>query len=129
MTFGEKIVHFRGKKKITQKALAEILGITPTRLNYWEKDKREPDVEMIKKLADALEVSANVLIGIDEEETKKAPAPEGTEAVSRERSDRLYDALVAAGLIVEDDLVPQDIEFLGRVVDLIDVWFARKHGE
>ena len=41
MTLGEKIVYYRDKKGWTQKALAERMGITPTRLNYWEKDKTE----------------------------------------------------------------------------------------
>ena len=40
MTLGEKIVYYRDKRGLTQKALAERMGITPTRLNYWEKDKR-----------------------------------------------------------------------------------------
>lgn len=63
MTFGESIVFYRTKSGLTQRQLAEILGVTPTRLNYWEKDKRQPDVEMIKALASALHVSADVLIG------------------------------------------------------------------
>lgn len=80
MTFGERLVHYRMKKKLTQKALAENLGITPTRLNYWEKDKRQPDVEMIRLLSSVLDVSADILIGYKEDpETKKAPAPEGAE--------------------------------------------------
>ena len=80
MTFGERLVYYRTKKDLTQKALAEILGITPTRLNYWEKDKREPDVEMVRHLSEALGVSADILIGRKEDaETKKSPAPEGTE--------------------------------------------------
>lgn len=75
MTFGEKLVHYRTKKQMTQKALAEALNITPTRLNYWEKDKRQPDVEMIRQLSEVLDVSADVLIGY-KEETKKTPASE-----------------------------------------------------
>ena len=39
------------------------LGITATRLNYWEKDKREPDVAMIKKISALLDVSSDWLIG------------------------------------------------------------------
>ena len=49
---------------LTQKQLAENLGISPTRLNYYEKDKREPDVLMIKKIARELEVDPNFLLGI-----------------------------------------------------------------
>ena len=130
MTFGEKLVLFRTKKGLSQKSLAELLDITPTRLNYWEKDKREPDISMVRQLAAVLDVSANVLIGLEEaEETKKSPAPEGTEdsdKIKRERSYRLFDALVSAGLIRNDDLVADDINFLFHVLDVIDDWFSRK---
>lgn len=63
MEFGDRLVKAREKKGLNQKELAQLLGITPTRLNYWEKNKREPDVFMIKKLASELNVSADYLIG------------------------------------------------------------------
>ena len=62
-TFGERLVRAREKKNLTQKQLAEILEITPTRLNYWEKGKREPNIEMIGQLAKALDISTDSLIG------------------------------------------------------------------
>jgi len=63
MTFGQRLIEAREAKKMNQKQLAEALGITPTRLNYWEKDKRQPDVSMIQALAETLDVSADFLIG------------------------------------------------------------------
>ena len=39
-TLGKRLVKIRKEKGLTQKRLAELLDITPTRLNYWEKDKR-----------------------------------------------------------------------------------------
>ena len=62
MEFGDRLVKAREKKGLNQKELAQLLGITPTRLNYWEKNKREPDVFMIKKLAFELNVSTDYLI-------------------------------------------------------------------
>ena len=53
-TFGAHLVEAREKLSITQKQLAELLEITATRLNYWEKDKRQPDIEMIRKIAKIL---------------------------------------------------------------------------
>lgn len=66
--FGEKLVEIREQKNISQKRLAEMLGITPTRLNYWEKDKREPNITMIKQIASALNVPVSELLGIDEKQ-------------------------------------------------------------
>lgn len=66
MSFGQRLVEARKNLGITQKGLAEAIGISAVRLNYWEKDKRQPDVEMIKKLASVLGVSGDYLIGNEE---------------------------------------------------------------
>lgn len=63
-TFGKRLISARSKLNLTQKELAEKLGITPTRLNYYEKDKREPDISMIKKISSALNVDPNFLVGV-----------------------------------------------------------------
>lgn len=65
MTLGEMIVMRRAQFGLSQRELASRLGVTPTRLNYWEKDKREPDVEMIKRISSELQISADELIGND----------------------------------------------------------------
>lgn len=64
--FAERLVAARKSRNITQKKLSEMLGITATRLNYWEKGTREPDIDMIKKLSQALSVNPNFLIGMEE---------------------------------------------------------------
>lgn len=65
MTFGERLFMYMKRANMTQKRLAEILDITPARLNYWVKDKREPEVYYIKALAEALNVSGDDLLGIE----------------------------------------------------------------
>ncbi len=64
-TFGEKLIEARERQNLTQRALAEMLNITPTRLNYWEKDKREPNIAMIKQIATALNISISELLELD----------------------------------------------------------------
>ncbi len=61
-TFGQTLIEIREQKGISQRKLAELLGITPTRLNYWEKDKRQPDIEMIQNIAKALSTEPNLLL-------------------------------------------------------------------
>ena len=63
--FSERLVEARKNANMTQKKLAELLNITPTRLNYWEKGKREPDVLMIKNISKFLKVNPNYLIGLN----------------------------------------------------------------
>ncbi|MEG2002887.1 MAG: helix-turn-helix domain-containing protein [Clostridia bacterium] len=65
MSFGQRLVQFRNQKGIMQKELAEKTGITPTALNYYEKDKREPNLMTIIKLADALDVTGDDLLGTE----------------------------------------------------------------
>lgn len=62
--FGKRLVSARKKKGLTQKKLAELLEITPTRLNYWEKDKREPDFFMFTKILTVLDADANEMLGL-----------------------------------------------------------------
>lgn len=63
MTFGERLALCVERTGLKQKQLAEMIEVTPTRLNYWIKDKREPDIAYIRKLAKALNVSTDYLIG------------------------------------------------------------------
>lgn len=63
MTFGERLVYYRERAGLKQKELAESLGITPTRLNYWEKNKREPDLQMFESICKTLHVEGDVLLG------------------------------------------------------------------
>lgn len=70
MTFGERLKKSREEKGYNQKQFAEKLGITATRLNYWEKDKREPDVALIKEIAKTLNISSDWLIGNDIKSTE-----------------------------------------------------------
>lgn len=62
--FGDRIIKAREKIGLNQKQLASRLSITPTRLNYWEKDKREPDLLMFSKIVKILDVDANELLGL-----------------------------------------------------------------
>lgn len=65
MTFGERLFTCIKNANITQKELAAQIGATPTQLNYWIKDKRQPDIPYIRSLAKVLNVSADYLIGND----------------------------------------------------------------
>lgn len=66
LTFGQRLVSFRTKKQLLQKELAEKIGVSATALNYYEKDKTEPNVLTIAALAQALGVTGNDLLGIND---------------------------------------------------------------
>ena len=126
MTLGEKIVYYRAKKGWAQKALAERMGITPTRLNYWEKDKREPDVKMLNLLCRTLEVDPKILLS--DEETEKAPAPSEDSAGENGKLGRedVVKVLMSLGFISEGhDLADSDFLFLEGVINILDAWFEQ----
>ncbi|MDE6579707.1 MAG: helix-turn-helix domain-containing protein [Ruminiclostridium sp.] len=63
MTFGEKLSDLLEERGMTQKEFARTLNIAPTTLNGYIKDKRQPDFELIKRMATVLSVSVDLLLG------------------------------------------------------------------
>lgn len=60
---GESIKKNRKKAGLTQEELGNILGVSGVAIMRYEKGQREPNLEMLHKIADALEVSINELLG------------------------------------------------------------------
>ncbi len=65
MTFGERLKFFRENKQLTQEQLAEMIGVAKSTITGYEKNNREPDVLKIKKLAYALDITGDDLLGIE----------------------------------------------------------------
>ena len=63
MLFSERLKTLRKEKKLTQKELAEQIGIKQNSYSDWETGKSEPSFENLIKLADLLEVSLDWLFG------------------------------------------------------------------
>lgn len=53
---------FRLAKNLTQDALAEKLYVTRQTVSGWENDRTQPDIEMLCKISEVLEVSVETLI-------------------------------------------------------------------
>lgn len=70
--FSERLRLARTNKGITQKQLAEDIGVSQQYYNQFEKNKGEPNLETLAKLATILEVNSDYLIGLtDVVETRK----------------------------------------------------------
>ncbi len=63
MSFANRIKQLRIENNLTQKDIAEKLGMTPTGISYWESGNAVPNYETLKKLADLFNVSIDFLIG------------------------------------------------------------------
>ena len=59
----ENLKAIRGAKGVTQKEAADALGISPNTYKNYEQGMREPNNEMLCKLADYFQVSTDYLLG------------------------------------------------------------------
>lgn len=66
MTIGEKIKRMRTEKKLTQKQLADRMGVTQSHVWQYENGLANPSDKQIKKFADALGISVNELLSAEE---------------------------------------------------------------
>ena len=63
---GKRIKKLRTEKGITQSELSNYLGLTPKMVSFYELEQRFPPQDIIIKLADYFNVSADYLLGRSE---------------------------------------------------------------
>ncbi len=68
--FAERIKMLRRDKKITQSALAELLGVTKTQVSDLENGKTTTSIERLIALADYFDVSLDYLVGRSDDPTR-----------------------------------------------------------
>lgn len=62
---GTKIATLRKEKNITQKELAEQLGVTDKAVSKWERGLNYPDLSLFPELAKVLDTTIAELLGLD----------------------------------------------------------------
>lgn len=60
--FGKRLRSVRMKRKMTQQGLADLVGLALRSYQCYEQGVREPSLDMLVKLADALEVPTDYLL-------------------------------------------------------------------
>ena len=61
--FGKRLKELRKANGYTIEQFAYMVGISKSTLGYYENDKRMPDIEILARIADTLNVNADYLIG------------------------------------------------------------------
>lgn len=86
-----KIRELRLKKGLTMKQLGEILSVAESTISLYERGKRQPDFETLKRIADFFDVSIDYLLS-DENQTPasqesipKAALPGTNDELSKSR--------------------------------------------
>ena len=70
--FATRLRNILDKRKITQKALSEQTGISRTSIGYYVNGTNVPDALGLAKIAKSLNVSADYLLGLSEDENNQS---------------------------------------------------------
>lgn len=68
---GDKIKELRKSKRINQMTLSKYLNVSKGAIGMWETNKREPDIQTIKRIANYFNVSLDYLLENEFKETNK----------------------------------------------------------
>ena len=63
MTFGERIMNLGKRKGISQGEFGKLVGTSGDIIGKYERGEVKPSIEVASKIADALEVSLDYLVG------------------------------------------------------------------
>ncbi len=61
--FGERLKELRIEKGLSQKQLADAVGLTSAGISLWEKNKRVPNLDAVIVLADFFNVTIDYIAG------------------------------------------------------------------
>lgn len=126
MTFTEKLDILMEERHLNKNSLSKACGIPYTTIDGWYK-KGVSDLKLstLRKLTNYFGLSLDYWLKDEEDtETKKSPAPEGTEddRISIEEMQTLLRALGFGDKA--GNLSEKDVLFLSGVFDLLEAWFG-----
>lgn len=91
MGIGYKLKELRKNKKLTQKQLAELVGLSEMSIRRYENDVNEPTIEILSKIAYALETQLdNILIADPNSQLYKATSSINNLKADAEKQAEIY---------------------------------------
>ena len=112
MNLGERLATLREGKSLTQNELAQLTKISRSRLSLYETNKREPDLETIKQIANFFEVTTDYLLGRTDEHQK-------TKHVQTTAAHRTDNPM--------NDLPPEALERVDEFIELMKMKYGKKN--
>ena len=64
---GTEIKNARKKQGLTQKQLGDLIGVSKSSINYFERDGRNPTLDHLLKLSKVLDIPVDLLLGLDKQ--------------------------------------------------------------
>jgi len=102
MNFPQRLAVLRKQRKLTQTVLAEQVGVHLTQIQRYENGSAQPTLDIIRKLAIALSVSADMLIFDESERGPDDGLKWQFDAIRQfDKEDRLLAEGVLEGLILK----------------------------
>lgn len=92
-TFGNKLLALRTEKRLTQKELGDILGVTNKSVSKWETGEAMPRTNKVNQIADFFQVSVNELFGQETALTEEQNT-NGEQAADRNHYESFYNQRV-----------------------------------
>lgn len=68
-----RLKELRETAKISQMELAQKLGVKQSTISTWERGRRDPDTDTVKKLAEIFGVSIDYLLELNNDNEKASP--------------------------------------------------------
>ena len=141
MIFSENFKKLRKERQITQQVVADYLGITRQAIAAYEKGKREPNLNMIVRIAEFFEVSVDYLLGVSQ--LRLANAKIVSDNIKMIQGQRTYEELAAdilektgaefypelIKMYVEDSMLPNSnaIKEFARYARVNEAFFYNKN--
>lgn len=116
---GLRLKSLRKKENLTQKQLAEKIGVSQRMIGYYESEERFPPHDVLTKLADCFSVSADYLLGRDvTNETKKQLTPKNEKDIAKRMEEIKKDLQGENGLMFSGE--PMSQEAVESLLDAMD---------
>ena len=126
MSIGPKLTSLRKAKKLSQKAVAEALGISSRTYLRWEKDESKPSKDALKKLSDFYgeELSAYV-DGKNVEEPDSVTAKGSDEPVKSTKTRKIMPKDPAVKKKVPADpkhTITAELQYSGKAIPISEIY-------
>ena len=119
MSVGKSIRYYREQKDVSQQWLADTIGVSKMTVSNFESDKRYPNIEMVKKICEALGITLGKLMSYkDDVEMAEAVFRNSNKLTKAEKNAILahvrlnvqmyYDACLCANAEVDESRLPKE---------------------
>lgn len=133
MSIGKSIRYYREQKDVSQQWLADAIDVSKMTVSNFESDKRYPNVEMVKKICEALDITLGKLMAYKDDVEIAEAAFHGDNKLTKAEKNAIlaqvqlnvqmyHDACVCANAEVDESRLPKEKIPMGTDLEEIAVY-------